>query len=392
MHLAILLDERITDWEAKGEILPGYFNPADAFDRITIVGLPMDNPTPDTIQDLSGKAQSTFVPIGLDRKWLALALVAPGLACLKWALMPLLRQFEASHPDMIRAYGDGMAAVAAWVVGEALGIPYVVSLHTTPDPRLLSQFATPRDRLWRRLLRKAVRPALDKAAHVIAVYSPILDFLPPAVQAKTTVIPNVVAAGTEKRPNSPNPGASASGTALHVLWVGRLIPGRDPGPVVDAVLHTPDVYLTLIGDGPLRPIVQGRVASHPEGVRISFIPSLPNRQLVGRLTDWDVLAVRTDYAELAKPVMEAALAGLAVIVNREPSESLEEYKGFPAIFVDATPASYAAAFTSLLNDRVRLKTLADDVRQQSWRRWNPRDVALRAADVMRSVAEGHLES
>lgn len=386
MHLAIILDERITDWEAKGEILPGYFNPADAFGQVTVIGLPMDTPAPDTIRDLSGNAQSAFISMGLDRKWLALALVAPGLACLKWALRPLLRQFEASRPDIIRAYGDGMAAVAAWIIGEALGIPYVVSLHTTPDPRLLSQFATPRDRLWRRLLRKAVRPALAKAGHVIAVYSPILDFLPPAVRGKTTVIPNVVAAGAGKRPNPSDPDISGTGTALHVLWVGRLIPGRDPGPVVDAVLNTPDVYLTLVGDGPLRPIVQGRVASHPAGVRISFIPSLPNRQLVGRLTDWDVLVVRTDYAELAKPVMEAALAGLAVILNREPSENLEEYKGFPAIFVDATPASYAEVFTSLLNDRAKLRTLADDVRQESWRRWNPRDVALRAADVMRNAS------
>ncbi|MFN4164125.1 MAG: glycosyltransferase [Ferrovibrio sp.] len=392
MHLAILLDERITDWEAKGEILPGYFNPADAFDQVTIIGLPMDNPGLDTIRDLSGKAQSAFISMGLDRKWLALALVVPGLACLKWALRPLLRQFAASRPDIIRAYGDGMAAGAAWVIGEALGIPYVVSLHTTPDPRRLSQFATPRDRLWRRLLRKAVRPALAKAGHVIAVYSPILGFLPPAVRDKTTVIPNVVAAGTEKRSETPDPDVPAADAALHVLWVGRLIPGRDPGPVVEAVLNTPDVYLTIVGDGPLRPIVQGRVASHPEGVRVNFIPSLPNSQLVARLAGWDVLAVRTDYAELAKPVMEAALAGLAVIVNREPSQSLEEYKGFPAIFVDATPASYAAAFTRLLNDRAGLRILAEDVRQESWRRWNPRDVALRAADVMRNVAEEHLES
>lgn len=392
MHLAILLDERITDWEAKGEILPGYFNPADAFDQVSIIGLPMDVPGPDTIRDLSGKARSTFISIGLDRKWLALALAAPGAVCLKWALRPLLSQFEAVRPDIIRAYGDGMAAVAAWVIGEALGIPYVVSLHTTPDPRLLSQFATPRDRLWRRLLRKAVRSALVKAAHVIAVYSPILDFLPPAVRAKTTVIPNVVAVETGKRTNSPDPDIPGTGTALHVLWVGRLIPGRDPGPVVDAVLNTPDVYLTLIGDGPLRSIVQRRVAGHPQVGRISFIPSLPNRQLVARLTDWDVLAVRTDYAELAKPVMEAALAGLPVIVNREPSASLEEYKGFPAIFVDTTPASYAAVFTSLLNDRAGLRTLAGDVRQGAWRRWNPRDVALRAAGVMRNVAEKHLES
>lgn len=392
MNLGILLDERITDWEAKGEILPGYFNPADAFDQVTIIGLPMDTPGPDTVQDLSGKARSTFTSMGLDRKWLALALAAPGLACLKLALRPLLSQFEEHRPDIIRAYGDGMAAVAAWVVGEALGIPYVVSLHTTPDPRLLNQFATPRDRLWRRLLRKAVRPALANAAHIIAVYSPILGFLPPTVRAKTSIIPNVVAAGTGRQLNPPDPDIHRAGKGLHVLWVGRLIPGRDPGPVVDAVLNTPNVHLTLVGDGPLRPIVQRRVASHPEVGRISFIPSLPNRQLVARLTDWDVMAVRTDYAEVAKPVMEAALAGLPVIVNREPSESLEEYKGFPAIFVNTTPASYAAVFTSLLNDRAGLRALAGDVRQESWRRWNPRDVALRAADVMRNVVEKHLES
>lgn len=384
MHLAVILDERITDWDAKGEILPGYFNPADAFDQVTVIALPMDNPSRDTIWDLSGSAQSSFISIGLHRKWLALALVVPGPYCLKWALRPLLRQFEANRPDVIRAYGDGMAAAAAWIIGEALGIPYVVSLHTTPDPRLLNQFAPPRDRLWRRLLGKVVRPALAKAARVIAVYSPILAFLPPAVQAKAIVIPNVVAAGSGERTNEP-----AAGAALHVLWVGRLIPGRDPSPVIDAVLNTSGVYLTIVGDGPLRPTAESRVAGHPEGRRVNFIPSLPNRHLVARMRDWDVLAVRTDYAELAKPVMEATLAGLVAVVNREPSESLEEYKGFPAIFVDATPASYAAVFASLLNDRTGLRALAENVRQEAWRRWDPRQVALRAADVMRNASQGN---
>ena len=49
MHLVVLLDERISDWVAKGEILPGYFNPSGAFKRVSVIVLPHDSPTLETV-------------------------------------------------------------------------------------------------------------------------------------------------------------------------------------------------------------------------------------------------------------------------------------------------------------------------------------------------------
>ena len=79
----------------------------------------------------------------------------------------------------------------------------------------------------------------------MAVFASIRDYLPPYIAARTVVVPNVVGV------NAPPTISTQSGAPMRALWLGRQMPGRDPRPIIAALKVTPNVELTLIGDGRL---------------------------------------------------------------------------------------------------------------------------------------------
>ncbi len=382
MHLAVLLDERISDWAAKGEILSGYFNPAGAFERVSVIVLPHDSPTLATVERLAAPAPATFVAMGVDRRVLAAKTLGLLDALLARELRPLVEQVRGLRPDLVRAYGDGLAAAAAGIVSAATGVPYVVSLHATPDESR-ERNASWRERVWRRLLAGSVARGLAGARALLAVYSPIIEGLPAPLRARATVVPNVVACAPRRERRD-----ARSDRPLEVLWVGRMIAGRDPAPLIDALAQVSNARLTMIGDGPLAESVRVRARASGAGKRIRFVAALDNARLIAGLGNFDVLALRTDYAEVAKPVMEAALAGLPVVINRTPSQSLAEYDNFPAIFVDAIGESYAAALGRLADDAEWRYEIAGRTLAAALERWDPASVAARTAALMRAAITG----
>ena len=378
----VVLEDRISEWETKGEILDGYFNPAGAFDRVTVLGLVGDRPADETIARLSGPAGHRYVNAGLDRRSLFLRTLGLRPGRLAGILGQLSDNVAEDPPQVLRAYGDGLAAVAAAAIGRRLQIPHAVSLHTTPDPEVQARHLGARDRLWRRLLVPAVLQSLRDAGAVMAVYAPIRDHLPPDIAARTVVVPNAV--------GIPSPPAfrTHDGGPLRALWLGRQMPGRDPRPVIRALETTPNTTLTLIGDGPLRAAAQRLAAERGLAARTKFIPALENRELCARLPDHDVLVVHSDFREMPKTVMEAALSGLPVVVNRLPAAQSPEYGDIPAVLVDAEPGAYAAALRDLEGNTPKREALARETQDAAWKAWNPGRVAEQAADLLRGLAAG----
>ncbi len=376
MHLMVVLEDRISEWEAKGEILDGYFNPAGVFDTVTVLGLVEDRPTDETIARLCAPAQPHYVNAGINRRGLMLASAGlhPGrLASLLTRLSGLV---ASNPPDVVRAYGDGLAAVAAAVVGRETRIPFAVSLHSTPDPKIQSRYLGTRDRLWRRLLLPSVLQALRDAGAVMAVYAPIRDFLPPDIAERTVVVPNVV--GITARP----PVNARSGIPMRALWLGRQIPGRDPRPVVAALKTAPNVELTLIGDGLLHEAAQRIAEESGVGRRTTFVRAMENRELCAELSRYDVLVAHSAFRESPKTVMEATLSGLPVIVNRLPAAESPEYASLGAVYVDAQPGAYASALRDMEgNSRKRIEK-AQEVQDAAWRLWEPARVATQTAEVL----------
>jgi len=378
MHLMVVIEDRISDWRAKGEILEGYFNPAGAFEKVTILGVVEDTPDERALARLCAPARHVYINAGINRGGLLArsgGLRPGGLAA---ALRKIIDIVPNPSPDVVRAYGDGLAPVVAASIRRHIGIPFAVSLHTAADRAIQARYLGVRDRFWRWLLGSAVNHALRDAGAVMAVYSPILDYLPHDLAEKAVVVPNVVGVWTR-------PGIRAHRDGpMRALWLGRQMPGRDPRPIVEALHATPNVDLTLIGDGPYRDVAQ-RAARRFAG-RTRFVPAMDNRALCAALADYDVLVVNSRFREVPKSVIEAALTGLPVIVNRLPAAESAEYSELPTIYVDPSPGGYAAALRDLEGNPSKRRALARETQDAAWRMWNPSTVAEQAADVLSSLA------
>ena len=380
MHLMVVLEDRISEWETKGEILDGYFNPAGAFDTVTVLGLIDDQPADATIARLCAPAEPRYINAGIDRR---------GLMALSFGLRPrrltsllsrLAGYVGSDAPDVLRAYGDGLAAVAAAVIGRTAQIPYAVSVHTTFDPQIQSKYLGARDKLWRRLLMPSVHQALRDAGSVMAVYAPIRDYLPPDIAERTVVVPNVV--GVTVRPTV----NERSGAPMRALWLGRQMPGRDPRPIIAGLKVTPNVEMTLIGDGPLHDAARRTAEDNDLGRRTTFIRAMENHELCASLPRYDVLVVNSAFREMPKTVMEAALSGLPVIVNRLPAAESPEYLDLPVVFVDANAGAFASALRDMESNSRKRIAIARETQDAAWRAWNPDRVAAQTADILRALA------
>ncbi|HCP00628.1 MAG: hypothetical protein CL573_06475 [Alphaproteobacteria bacterium] len=378
MHLMVILEDRISEWESKGEILEGYFNPAGAFETVTVFGLVADQPDVATLERLCAPACHQYINAGIDRRYLMLSTAGLRPELLFRRLRRLTPLVPLSRPDVIRGYGDGLAAVAAAAVSHETGTPFAVSVHMTADVEIQARYLGAPDRLWRRFLRSAVNRSFQGAGSVMAAYAPILEYLPPSVTDKAIVVPNVV--GISPRPEL----QTRREGPMRALWLGRQMPGRDPRPILEALDILPTVHLTLIGDGPLHDVAR-RCATHLAD-RTRFVRAMDNRKLCASLGDYDVLVVNSGFREMPKTVMEAALAGLPIIVNRLPAVESLEYSRLPVVFVDPNSGSYASALRYMEDNPQNLEAKRRETQDAAWQLWDPQKVATKTADVLRSLA------
>ena len=221
MHLIVVLEDRISEWISKGEILEGYFNPSGLFDKITVIGLIADEVDPKIISDLCKPASSVYLNANLSRKRLLVGVGRPLKHRMVKAIGPLVDELALGPADLVRGYGEGLSAVVSEVFSSRLSIPFVISLHQTSDPKILRKYSSLKDQIWRGLIKIPLEESLRVADGLLAVYSPIIDYLPEGLAIRAEVIPNVV--GVKVRPCI----KANHRDHINIICVGRQIPGRD---------------------------------------------------------------------------------------------------------------------------------------------------------------------
>jgi glycosyltransferase involved in cell wall biosynthesis len=145
------------------------------------------------------------------------------------------------------------------------------------------------------------------------------------------------------------------------------------------------VELTLVGDGPLHNAATRTARMHDVETRVRFVRAMANRELCQTLPDYDVLVTQSDFRETPKSVMEAALSGMPVIVNRHPAVDSKEYAELPVIIVDGGADSYAAALRDLARDTGLRKRLSQETEEAAWRIWDPKASGRATAELMTSL-------
>ncbi|PCH81348.1 MAG: hypothetical protein COB90_05030 [Hyphomicrobiales bacterium] len=381
MKLTIVLQDRISDWVSKGEIVAGYFNPADRFTQIDLVLLNNDQPDIQTIRDLCGTAVCRVfnLPI-LNMKTLLLTL-AWQPALLKNRLSSLLAWSCEEPPDVVRAIETDLACYCAQQLAMGARCSFVISLHSTPDFEALTRFAPVKDRLVRYLTRRAGNHAKLEATGIMAVYHSILAALPKIQLEKAHVIPNIVGISDHHIKQH-----YSTGNPVKLVTVGRLVQGKSPELMLHALSLTENITLDVIGDGPLRDPLAQLVQEKGLINRVKFIRQIPNPELCGLLANYDAFVFRSDYQECPKTLIEAALTGLPIICPDDISERITELGGFPLIGCKDSTEGFADAFKEIAGN-IKLRSRSGKMtRQLAQQLWSPQNCARKAGNYLVSMA------
>jgi len=314
--------------------------------------------------------------MGAGKGWTTLqainALSYPHFERLVWRKFgPDLR---AGHYDIVHRVTPLSPTIASPLATKCarIGVPFVLGPLNggVPWPRAFDAERRA-EREWLSYLRGAYKAwpgrkrSLDHASAIIAGSRHTASELPAAMAAKTIYLPeNAVDPARFSR------GAAGAGAGpLRACFIGRMVPYKGPDMLIEAarpLLHTGQLQLEMIGDGPLLPALR----SSAEG--------LPGVTFHGWLAHGDVQEVAATTSLLAFPsvrefgggvVLEAMAMGLASLIV--------DYAGPPELLAPGTgwklPLGDRAAIVA--GFRAELSRLADA----------PDEVAaagLRAQDVV----------
>ena len=378
--LVVVIGDKLSHLLAKGELVRRYYNPGGVFDEVHIVLTNGDRVNPGAIQLAVGEADVHVHALG-DASFCA-ELGARYLFRLRDYVrrgVALIRDIE---PALIRSYEIGLNAYVAAHAAEVLEVPFVLSLHGNPD--LDFRALTPWWPSWRRraalsLQQVLERFALRRADVVAAVYSPIVSYARRMGARDVRVMYNVL---------NPDVTVQKTSYALHdpprLLSVGRQVDAKNPEAIIRAMARLERVTLTQVGMGPLHEHLKAVAQACGVASRVTFIPSIPNSELVRSLPDYDLFVAHNIYVGVAKAVLEPMLAGLPVIVSKRPGVPNPELDGDWVVSVDNPPQGYAAASLGLLSDDTRRAILGRRAAAHA-ARYHPRVTEQAYAELYRHL-------
>jgi glycosyltransferase involved in cell wall biosynthesis len=264
----------------------------------------------------------------------------------------------AARPDVVWAH----FLVPSGAIASSVDAPLVVTAHGR-DVRNVGAIPG---------IARVTRRVVERAATVIAVSDYLrreLELKVPEACGKTVVIDS----GVElERFAAANGGAGVERPAF--VAVGSLTERKNPVRLADAFATLGRGSLTFVGDGPLRPRVEGRA-----GVRVTG--RVPHDEVPALMTAADVVCAPSLIEPFGQSILEAMAAGRTVVATRigGPPEFVPPEAGILVDPLDeralAQALEAAAAFPTP-NEAAHAAAAAHDVRLQAER---VEEVLLRAA-------------
>ena len=261
-----------------------------------------------------------------------------------------VRDARRFRPDVVYAHFLFPAGFGALVAAKAVGAPLIVTAHGQ-DVANASEYP---------FVRPFLRAVVRGAAAVIAVSDWLrhrLEHAAPAAHGKT----EVVNCGVDLDRFRPLERTGARGPAF--VCVGSLIERKNVVRLADAFGRLGEGTLTFVGDGPLRPRLEGR-----RGVIVTGY--VPNDAVPGFLAAADVLCQPSLVEPFGQATLEAMACARSVVATRVggPPEFVPPGAG---VLVDPTDedalveALRKAAALPVPNPAARTAAERHDVRAQA---------------------------
>jgi glycosyltransferase involved in cell wall biosynthesis len=237
--------------------------------------------------------------------------------------------FDCDVIDAHYFYPDGVAAAA---VARRLGKPYTITARGS-DINLIGSMPGP----GRRLL-----DAARGAAALIAVSAALRERMVTLgmPQERIAVLRNGVDAALFT-PVDRDAARAAFALPPHapvLACVGNLVPEKGVDLFIDAVASLPGVYGLVVGEGPERAALVARATRLGIGVRMRFVPNMPQARLKVAYGAADALVLASSREGWPNVLLEAMACGTAVVATR--------VGGVPEILTSPVAGRFAAARTA----------------------------------------------
>ncbi len=374
--LLVILNYPVSALLNKGEYPIGYYNPGDVFDEIHLLITVPDDVDQTAVQFTGGKG-NVFVHV----------MPAPTMRqSLGWQLFLLkkwvtrcVKLTSQISPNLIRVHNNFIQGYLASEIKKKLGIPYVISLHGVWDRDDLGSFLQKFIRFFR---TKFEKNSLKNADAVIAVYSPIVRYARDYGAKNIHVIYNAVAVH-----DMPKKKSYALSTPPKLITINRMNREKNPENIIRAVKDI-DCSYVLVGDGPYRPRMEALVRELDIEKKVRFIPSMPNIELLEMLAGCDILVSHCDYWGISKSLIESALLGLPIIINRHPVEPIADLEGGWVSLCENTPESYRNAILTLLQNETKRKRQGLSAFDHAHMIFDPKKLNEKVADIYRELMIG----
>ena len=286
----------------------------------------------------------------------------------------LLPHVRAWRPDVILnyvIYPDGYAAVR---IGEALGVPVV-----------LTAIGSDLNRIPNRLVGVFTRAALRRASLTLAVSGDLARTARRLGAAKSLAILN----GCDTSVFHPRDrGAARAALGLEansevVLYAGRLDIRKGLRELIEAVAalrsRRPALRCYLLGEGPDKPLLQAAIARHGLDGVISFVAAAPTATVARWMAAADVFTLPSYMEGCPNVVLEALASGRPVVTTN--------VGGIPEL-MDAASGSLVApadagALAIALDETLDRQWSADEIASRHHRSWD--DVSRDVMSVLESV-------
>lgn len=384
-HLLVLIPDHLSEILEKGETQPRYYNPGNLFRRVTIAVTNDDRPDLKLLQRMVGDA--TVEVFNIPER--------PQLTQYRWAwqrrlllnrwAQPAVDLARRIRPNLIRCHGADWNIYAAARIKAALGVPYATSLHINPDVnsprRYLEQNLLPWQMLHNRFFDYVESVGLLNADLVMPVYRPIIPYLERLGVTRYEVCYNVL----DDKSLVPK-SDYARGPMARLVYVGRLVPAKDPSNIIRAIASMPEVHFTVVGDGPLRPQLEALAQQCGVQDRVSFRPAIANDELCQSLHTYDLFVVHTEHWELSKSVLEALLSGMPVILNRRIGAQVPEFAEANFVhLVDNTVDDYRAAIAHFLSNQPEREALGRRAYAHARKNWAPAATEAKYVEIYKRL-------
>lgn len=353
--LFIIAIEKISAWIDKGEVVSRYYNPGNLFDEVHIMMLNNDQPRPDLVQPMVGKAKLFLYNYPEPENFFRRTLGWWPFLMDGWA-KGAIEIAQEINPNLIRCHGAHLNIFLAAKIKKVLGVPYVISLHTNPDENCRRYAENFKQKLIGYAVRKVENFGLKNASFIMPVYQPIVPYLESRKIKNYKVCYNVTNGNITFKAsyNLSNP--------VKIISVGRLIKGKNPINIIKAISGI-NAHLTIVGMGPLKKDLETYVNEKNLNTKVEFIDSISNDKLCVQLHTYDIVALHTEYYEFSKVFIEASLAGMPIVINwRSDRKQVPEFEFNNCLRVDNSEEGYLSALKALLSDELLRARLGQNAR------------------------------